>query len=41
MSLKQGIYYKITDSIDGLEDLGDHGKSEKTAQYAMVLWQKT
>lgn len=41
MSLKQGIYYNITtNSRDGHEDLGEYGKSEKTAQYVMVFMAK-
>ena len=39
ISLKSGLYYNITkDQV--VEDLGQYGRSEQTAQYAMVFMVK-
>ena len=41
ISLKSGIYYNTSkDQYQGLEDMGDYGKSDKCAQYAMVFMVK-
>ncbi|XP_076036514.1 uncharacterized protein LOC143022259 [Oratosquilla oratoria] len=41
MSLKQGIYYNISrDNIDGFENLGEYGKSNKVATNVMVFMAK-
>ena len=41
ISLKSGLYYNVTkDQVDGVEDLGQYGRSEQTAEYAMVFMVK-
>lgn len=41
ISLKSGVFYNVSkDEFEGFEDLGQYGKSEIPAQYAMVFMAK-
>lgn len=41
LSLKLGLYYSSSnDRLEGTEDLGEYGRTEKPAQYAMVFMAK-
>ena len=38
ISIKRGLFYNISkDKVDGIEDLGIYGKSDRLAKYAMVI----